>query len=342
MKTKKYTILLSGFLAISNAICFFILQFRLYNFLEINVNGSPLFINIREALTVLTSGLFTSSSVVLIISIREYLDEREAALRNLLRLVRYIKEKYYQIHFFIPTIPKDIIVPYLESKYYMDMYKSKNEYDEIMIFFPDDIKKQLDDLEKDDVEIIEKFRKYVWEVESNMIIAKYMTEEEKGKYLDEKCLEEEQEYLKKLKELIDSLQVFRDFDVNQVQEAFDKLCFLFHKNYKSILESYLLPHTVVNVKFIKYYINLTSTEEKLFLNSLNAFVALDDALIKYSESGEEAYLKPVYFIDYAIEYIKGMLDFHTKNIEKPDIKMYKVYPFSIPNMDFGKDILWDS
>lgn len=339
MKTKKYTILLSGFLAISNAICFFILQFRLYHLLEINGNGSQLFINIREDLIVLTSGLFTSSCVVLIISIREYLDEREAALRNLLRLVRYIKEKYYQIHFFIPTIPKDIIVPYIISKYYMN--KSK-KYDKIMINISDNIKKQFDYLEKDDVEKIKKFRKYVWENESDMIKAIYTTEEEKEKYLDKKCLEKEQEFLKKVKELINSLQVFRDFDVNQVQEAFDKLCFLFHKNYKSILEVCLLPYTVVNVKFIKYYINLTSTEEELFLNSLYAFVALDDALIKYSGSGEEAYLKPVYCIDYAIEFIKGILDFHTKNIKKPDIEMYKVYPFSIPNMDFGTDILWDS
>ena len=124
MRAKKSAIILSGSVAILSIICFTVLQFRIYNRYNILFTKIPNAGNIREFFMVITSGLFTSSCVTLIISIREYCVSKEEALRNLFRLASYIDEKYKRVRFYKSNIPEDVVTAYLTNKY---VYRCSDE-----------------------------------------------------------------------------------------------------------------------------------------------------------------------------------------------------------------------
>ncbi|MCI9126173.1 MAG: hypothetical protein HFG28_03115 [Eubacterium sp.] len=339
MRTKKYTILLSSFLVMGNIIGFAILQFRMYHLIDIYGDGSQFFKNLREFFIVITSGLFTSSCVTLIISVREYLDEKEIALRNLLRLVNSIKEKYKKIRFYPLGVPENIIIPYLKSKHRHEI----EEHEEIINFCKENNVK-LDDTFMENYhkakEKENKFREWIWKNEPNYIKKMYSPEENKEKYLDKRCSEIEEEYLHKVKEFIQSLQVFSDYDVYQVQEAFDKLCFLYHKGNKKILQGWLIPYLVTDIEFIKYYLNLLLTEEDIYIHSLYAFEAINSNFLINSKDRKKAYFEVLFQIDCGKRLIEIMLDSKKKNEKQPDIKDYFIRFY--PDMSFGEDILLDA
>lgn len=339
MRTKRYTILLSSFLVMGNIIFFIVLQFRLYHIFSIYGNGSEFFKNLREFFIVVTGGLFTSSCVTLIISIQEYHVEKEAALRSLLRLINNVREKYHQIHFFTPNIPEDIIVTYLLSKH---RYEAENYEKEIKFCNDNNLEKDkaLMDAYHKVMEKEKKFRECIWEKESEWIKNLYTSKEEKEKYLDKKCSEIEEEYKQKIARFIESLQVFNDFDVYQVQEAFDKLSFFHHKGNKIILEGRLLPYLVTDIKLIKFYLNLTSTKEELYENSLFAFKTLNRTLLEFSRDRKKAYLSVVFNIDLGKRLAEIVIDPKKANEKLPDISHYIIY--SYPDMGMGEDIIFDA
>lgn len=296
--------------------------------------------DIRELSIIITSGVFTSSCVVFIISIREYYDERTAALRNLYRLISYIDEKYQQIHFFTSTVPEDIIDSYLREEYYLD--KKKKKWEELSSItgeeFPSELLKNFENARK-------KYRESVWKYEDEAIKELYDVEEEREKYLDKKCEERAEGFLSNAEELINSLYVIRDFDVYQVQEAFDRLHFFIHKNYKTLLEGTLIPFTVTSIKLLKYYLNLVSTNEDEIDGVLMAVHAINCTLLVYDETREHAYLRPSYQIALAKRYISSMqtvFGSNKNNIEAPNIDNFLVYPHYDVKHDFGEDVLLDS
>lgn len=336
MKTKKYTIILSGLLALINIICLLILQFRLYHAVEIYGDGSQIYIDIREILIIITSGIFTSSCVVFIISIREYFDERNSALRNLYRLVSYIDEKYQQIHFFASVIPEEIIGSYLTEKYYLN--RNVKDWEEFLAITDESISPQF-------LEAKRVYRESVWKYEADTSKKIYDTEEMREKHFDKKCEEVEKEFLANTEELINSLCVIRDFDVYQIQEAFDKLHFFIHKEYKAILNDQLINSTVSLIKLMKYYLNLVSTSEDILINSLAAVRVINPITLVYDETRNYAYLRPSYQIELGKRYINSMQKVfrpNIKNVKAPEIINFIVYPHYDAKQDFGEDILFDS
>ncbi len=340
MKTKKYTIILSGLLAFINIICLLILQFRLYHAVGIYGDGSQIYIDIREILIIITSGVFTSSCVVFIISIREYFDERNSALRNLYRLVSYIDEKYQQIHFFASIIPEEIIGSYLTEKYYLN--RDVKDWQELLAITGKSIPSQfLENFKKAKMA----YRESVWKHEDDTLKKLYDTEEMREKHLDKKCEEIEKEFLANTEELINSLCVIRDFDVYQIQEAFDKLHFFIHKEYKAILNDALINSTVSLIKLMKYYLNLVSTSEGILINSLAAVRVINTISLIYDETRNHAYLRPSYQIELGKRYINSMRNVfrpNIKHIKAPEIINFIVYPHYDAKQDFGEDILFDS
>lgn len=319
MKTKKHLIILSGLLTLISIICYAVLQFYC------NDNVDQHYKNIIDFLIVVSSGFFTGSCVTLIISIREYKDEKEMALRNLLRLANHVKEKYKQILFVKSVIPEDIAKPYLLSRRIPDMFDM------------DEKEKELYNLDPDG-ENEAQFRECIWENELPGI--KRIYEDKKEEYLNKKCPKVEKEYLRMVDEFIKSIRVFSDFDVYLVQEALDKLCFFFHnKERKDELEAWFLPSMVTDVKFIKYYIHLTSTSKDLYMNSLFALNAINTNLLSFSKNRDKAYLIPVYEIDNGKILVKKLLNKRKKDEKLPDLAKYDV---DYKDMDFGDEIIIDA
>lgn len=340
MKTKKYTIIVSGFLAFINLLGLLILQFRLYHIAGIYGGGNQSCIDIRAFFITVTSGVFTSSIVVLIISIREYLDERTASLRNLYRLICYVDEKYQQIHFFASLIPEEIIATYLREKYNANKFKKNWEnLSDIMN------EESLSQLFIKFEEAKKAYRECVWKYKDDTLKSIYKTEEDKEKYLDKQCEITENEFLSNMEEFIKSLYVFRDFDVYQIQEAFDKLDFFCHKKYKDDLEALLILYTVMPIKQIKYYLNLVSTDEDKYASSLAAVQVINHSLLKYPPARTYAYLISSYQIEFGKRYINQMLKIfgsEVKSIKAPDIERFKIFRRYTATQDFGEDILFDS
>lgn len=344
MREKKEIILLSGLIAILNIIVLVILQLRLYHSLYIFGGENQFLADLRECCIVVAGGLFTSSCVTCIISIREYIKERTDALRNLLRLLGNVKAMYDQIRYYIPDIPTDVAIPYLISKH----DKMREGYKEIIDFcknnnipvIEDAVKKYDIELEKE-----KKFREAVWEKTPDYIRNLYNDNDQKEKYLNKKCPEIEDEYKNRVQNFVKSLGAFSDFDVYLVQEVFDKINFFFHKENKDMLKTILFPHLVSNIELIKYYHSLCIIEsDETYIDSLNVLDILNKELLRYDKSTNEVYSIPSFHIDYGKALIKNMLNRKKDAIPMPEIKKYSVHYFQhFPRSDFGAtaDILFD-
>ena len=108
MKNKKCTILISALIAFAGAVGFGVLQFRLYELLGI-YGGTQFLSDLRQFAMVITSGLFTSAMVTLLISISEYRNERVDTLENMYLAAMDLQREFSKIKYFLPDEPKELI-----------------------------------------------------------------------------------------------------------------------------------------------------------------------------------------------------------------------------------------
>lgn len=335
MKAKKYIIIFTGILIIVSIIFFVFLQFRLYHWFGIYGNGKHFLSTSRDFCLIITSGIFTSSFVSFIISIREYLDEKETALRNLSRLASLIKEKLKNIKYFVSEIPEDLAIAYFSSK---DRYEKKYKQD--AEFFKEnniDVKKLKYIQEKEENE--KRFRECIWNGQPDFIKKIYNTEKARESFLDKELPNIESDYIVNVNRFIKSLHVFDNFNIYEVQESFDKLDFLFNNKSKNNLSDILLPTLATSIELVKYYRNLTLDREGLFSNHLIALKGINCNFLTFTESRKNAYLKPVYHIDCGKLLIDKILSPRKKDTIPPDIKNYSAM---FPNMDLAEEILFDA
>lgn len=335
MRVKKNAVYVLGGLVIVNIVCLIFFQFRLYNVIGLCEGENQFSEDMREFLIIITGGLFTGACVTFLISIQEYLAEKRTALRNLYRLSGLIKEKFQRVRFFVPKIPEKIASDYFISNYMYDKY-----------FRREDIGWTFGSQENEEArysgtsfpEEKKKFRDRVWENQSDLVKELYNTDEKRERYLDKKCIEAEKEYMQHTEEFIASLQVFNDFNVYEIQEAFDRISFFTHKN-KVVLQHVLLG-LVPMIRLIQYYITLTNVKENAYENSLYALDAVNHCLLKYDEAKDTAYIIPLYYIDQVQCLVSDMLNSGKRNLKELNIEKYAVSKYL--NMDFAEDILWDA
>lgn len=326
MKVKKHTIIFTGILIIISIMCFTFLQFRLYHWFHIYGNENQFLSNLRNFFLITTSGIFTSSCVTFTISIREYLDEKEVALRNLLRLAGCVKEKYKEIKYITHEIPEKIIIPYLIYKHENEMYVNKfSKFDTYNPY----------------LEYIDEKRKilyeYIWNITPKLAQEQYYTEEKKNKYLEKQCLSIEKDYIQSLDIFVKSLQVFNDFNTYQVDEALDMLCFFFDKKNKIKLEKELRPILIITVEVIKSNYKSVLCSKDKYKASLETLYILNPSFIEYSNDRKEAYLIPELVIDVGRFTIKKILN-PWSDIKKAKIEDYKINTF--PRMNLDEEIIF--
>ena len=337
MKTKKHTIFITSIFTVVNIIIMFILQFRIYNLVGIYGNGNTFFTNLREFGICISSGLFASSFVVLIIAIREYHDESIAALKNLKRIISDINEKLRGICWYNPRIPEDVLIDYFHLKY--DEYKTDWEKEKVIfkqngISFSEDLLKLIEKEEK----IKNNFYEKIWENEPESIHRLYKDNTKKKEdYLMSRVPIVENEIESKASQFLESLQEFSNYDIYQIQAAYDSINFLFHKKNKLALNAVILNPISSDIDCIKDELCKYKMENKM--QSIYSLILLNKILLKFNDDYSEAYSSTAFYIAFGKYIIDNIINPNEKN-KKPKIEDFNIYHHSIQAASF--EILYDS
>lgn len=230
MKNKKCTILISALTAIAGAVGFAILQFRLYALIGI-YGGTQFLSDLRQFAMVITSGLFTSAMVTLLISISEYRNERVDALENMYLAAMDLEREFSKIKYFLPDEPKELIQNVLGELDNNDCDLKYNENLAASVLNFDDQQKADDAYEKYHMELKHDaqraFRDYVWEHCDEREKAA-MTEPFQIKdFLDRTCAEKIEKYDEQLKETMKSFLRFQEVRTSAITAAYGKMDFIF-------------------------------------------------------------------------------------------------------------------
>lgn len=230
MKNKKCTILVSAVIAIIGAVGFAILQFRLYEL--IGIYGGTLFLsNLRQFTMVITSGLFTSAMVTLLISVSEYRNERVEALESMYLAAMDLEHEFIKIKYFLPDEPKELVKNVLGE---LDNNKFDLEYNarlaESILKFEN--QEQADGVyEKNHLNLKHDaenaFRDYIWEhtdERTKLIMSEPFQQKD---YLDRACAEKIEKYNMQLEETMKSFLRFQEVSTNAITAAFGKMDFIF-------------------------------------------------------------------------------------------------------------------
>lgn len=255
MKNKKYTIFITSVIAIIGITVFAVLQFQLYEL--IGIYGGAIFLsNFRQFGIVVSSGLFTSAMVTLIISSSEYKNERTESLENMYLAAEDLEQEFLKINYFLPDEPKELVQNVLgeldnnaiilrhnkQLEESISKFKNQQKADE---FYRHNWIKLNYDAQKE-------FRDYVWENTNNRIKEIYTEPSQIKEYLDRECKEKIEKYNSQLENTMRSFLRFQEVRTKSVTAAYGKLDFLFaNKSIRCHIYEKLYHKLVEEVDLIK-------------------------------------------------------------------------------------------
>ena len=230
MKNKKCTILISALTAIAGAVGFAVLQFRLYTLVGI-YGGTQFLSDFRQFAMVITSGLFTSAMVTLLISISEYRNERVEALEGMYLAAMDLEREFSKIKYFLPDEPKELIQNVLGELDSNDWDSKYNENLATSVLNFEDQQKADDAYEKYHMELKHdaqmKFRDYVWEHTDEREKTVLTEPFQKKDFLDRACAEKIEKYDEQLKETMKSFLRFQEVRTSAITAAYGRMDFIF-------------------------------------------------------------------------------------------------------------------
>ncbi len=230
MKNKKCTILISALIAFAGAVGFGVLQFRLYELLGI-YGGTQFLSDLRQFAMVITSGLFTSAMVTLLISISEYRNERVEALEGMYLAAMDLEREFSKIKYFLPDEPKELIQNVLGELDNNDFGSKYNENLATSVMNFQDQQKADDAYEKYHMELKHdaqmKFRDYIWEHTDECEKAALTEPFQKKDFLDRACAEKIEKYDEQLKETMKSFLRFQEVRTSAITAAYGRMDFIF-------------------------------------------------------------------------------------------------------------------
>ena len=230
MKNKKCTILISALIAFVGAVGFGVLQFRLYELLGL-YGGTQFLSDLRQFAMVITSGLFTSAMVTLLISISEYRNERVEALEGMYLAAMDLEREFSKIKYFLPDEPKELIQNVLGELDNNDFGSKYNENLATSVMNFQDQQKADDAYEKYHMELKHdaqmKFRDYIWEHTDEREKAVLTEPFQKKDFLDRACAEKIEKYDEQLKETMKSFLRFQEVRTSAITAAYGRMDFIF-------------------------------------------------------------------------------------------------------------------
>ena len=255
MKNKKGTIYISGIIAIIGISGFIILQFRCYELLGI-YGGTVFLSNLRQFGIVVTSGLFTSALVTLLISASEYRNERVEALENIYLAAEDLEREFLKIKYFLPDEPKELVQNVLGE---LDNNESNMRFNKHLaesVAQLEDQKKADDAYSRNclklDCDAQKAFRDYVWEKTDERTKVIFTEPFQIKEYLDKECRKKIDKYSEQLEETMRSFLRFQEVRTNVLTAAYGKLDFIFvNKSIRCRIYEKLYHKLMEEVKLIK-------------------------------------------------------------------------------------------
>ena len=295
MKSKKQTIKLSAIISVIGIISYFALQFRLYTFLGIVNRGNEFLYLLREFCMVISSGVFTGSFVIFIISIREYNIEKVSVLNKIISIIHNIDEQFQSVNYYIPQIPVELYIGhiiYSESRetFINDFYEWCIDNDDII---SEDISKYLDNPDLCEMD-------FIGAIMNNEPEIDWENDLEWAKKLDEKIDQIEKEYIVGAKCFFSSLLYFKSYNVFDLKYTCDEVDFFFNNKKKkddlNYVVLFLITQTIdaINTEFRK--ISKKSDSKTQLISSL---VRLNNRLLNFKDYPDNIYVEISLLLSYA-------------------------------------------
>ncbi len=234
---------------------FIILQFRCYELIGI-FGGTEFLSNLRQLGIVVTSGLFTSALVTLLISVGEYKNERVEALENMYLAAEDLEREFLKIKYFLPDEPKELVKNVLgeldnnESniRFNKHLAESVSQFEDQQIadeIYSRNCKEVNHDAQK-------AFWDYVWENTDKRTKEIYTEPFQIKEYLDNECEKKVEKYSEQLEETMRSFLRFQEVRTNVLTAAYGKMDFVFaNKSIRYHIFEKLYRKLVEEVNLIK-------------------------------------------------------------------------------------------
>ncbi len=250
MTSKKSTVIISAILTIVGIIMFTILQFNLYKYVNLIVNGVVDFYlkyshelqiwasNNSELLSqwdgygkTISSGLFTSAFVTFLIARGDYLYERRKSLENMYLESEELQRAFMKIKYIFPDEPEKLVRDLLgeidgnecsekTNQYFREQFKNiedpkeaKEMYDAYCL--PISHKAEI------------KFKEYLWEHTEDNLKKIFTDSKDKEEYLDKECKKKIEKYAQELDDVMKSYIAFKDIRTKEITAAYGNLDFVF-------------------------------------------------------------------------------------------------------------------
>ena len=241
MRDKKRVLCFTGIIAIIGLAIFTFLEFRcytaFYSVLEKVFRSKTRMLQWKDYLIVISSGIFTSAIVTILVTTVDYLDARYKALEKVYLAAEDLEHAFAKIKYIFPDEPRELVKnlfceidgndinqeinqQLLDGLKSLDDSDSKEKYENL--FLP---------IEK---EAREKFKEYLWEHNQESIKSRFTLEADRQAYLEVNCDEKIKKYAEQIEQAIQSYLVFDSIRTRELSAAYGELDFFTKRGQKNI------------------------------------------------------------------------------------------------------------
>lgn len=314
MKSKKRSIIKSLIIFIISLFVFTILNFHIYpecirKWLDIWLPVSDL----KNYLIVISSGVFTSSFVTLLISDSEYKAERQTGLEDFHDAnIRFVAN-LYKLDYLRIDIPLDLLKDYYLYPNISDIKKGQER-----------------DCEIESPQ--EKIMDYIWERAPEFEKIKYDTPSSKRVYLREKLNEKIAEYDKQISIIVRQyIDIADKMDINDLNQTFGRIDFLCRN--KKYREKFL--YEKIYLKQIELFGKITNAsdnfKEKYEVSKDNKYVIVRTIIeiqkylfsVTQKEECEVIYKQYLFSMDCELYKLSQIIYGKNKGVSRPQIEDYE-------------------
>lgn len=350
MTSKKSTVIISAILTAIGIIVFAILQFELYRYVILFVdNMMGFYLKLSHALhtwasnnikllsqwdgfgKTISSGIFTSALVTLLVAGSDYSDGRRKALKSVFYASEDLQIVFGKIKYIFPDEPRELVSELFSE---IDGNARSEEYNR---YFTEQLKK-VDDSDRakklydechmpinHDAE--NRFKEYIWKHTEERIKEDFKEPSMKKDYLDDVCKKKIKQYSEQLDDAMKSYVAFNEVRIKELRAAFEDLDFIFaNKSIKKEIESNLYLKQVNQINMIKE----TNIRFNLYFEGkggsrtvmLDYVWKLQDSLI--SEDEDAYYQQYMYDVDNEMTKVLFYAGKKTHRNESQDKKHYLI------------------
>lgn len=258
MTSKKWTVIISTGLTVFGLVVFTFFHFGIYRYfhiLESYPNRELLSIWKGYVITI-SSGVFTSAFVTLLVAESDYSYGRRKALENIYYASEDLQRIFGKIKYIFPDEPIELVSDLLGeidgnaqseeyNLYFMEQLKNVDDSDRAKKLYDECHMPITHDAEN-------KFKEYIWEHIEERIKKDYNEPQMKKDYLDSVCKKKIEQYSEQLDNAMKSYVIFNEVRTKELSSTYGELNFIFaNKSIRQNIYNKLYRKQVDYINMIK-------------------------------------------------------------------------------------------